>query len=475
MVSHAGLGSSFNVVKMVNHRKLKSFLSKSLVFLSVIAIYIQIANNGHTRILNPLFDQLRQNVIDELIIEKQQNNELSPSVDILLKMMKNFQSVDNYSYGQTITNDYAEIERCQRFGLEFNPERKTRRRIFFGSLVADESWHSIVAHAVEAHGLYHSVSLVESNTTISTGNVQPRQRNFTPNSLNLRVLQSGIFGPRTKVTVDFYVDRPEVRTNLIWNGVELMQRELITDRWKANGMTADDIGIIGDVDETFSRDFLLAAQTCDIPEFRPNFDCHNPKISAKTLIFEASPECYWKNREWFHPDMMSGQCIDKIGDETLHKPAQREWNGIGNRMAGYGDRNINYENMPDVTMYPLWKPEEFRMFHEGDVDYSNSQGINGFHFHNFFSSMETMRHKYKTYGHPLGDDADKALFKIHPDTKLFARCVTGMMVDPNENGVSFDSIEGPTPVLYRISKEYRKARHDELSEMVKKDISVHGT
>ena len=460
---------------MVNYRKLNSFLSKSLVCLSLIAIYTQILNGGHKRILNPLLDQVRQSAIDELIAEQQQNNELAPSTDILFKIMKNYDSVDDYAYGQTITDDYAEIERCQRFGLEFNPERKTRRRIFLGSLIADDSWHSILAHAIEAHGLYHSVAFVESNITSSTGNEQPRTRNYPPNSLNLRVLQTGIFGPRTKVSVDFYVDRPEVRTHHIWNGVELMQRELITDRWKANGMTADDIGIIGDLDETFSRDFLLAAQTCDIPEFRPNYDCRNPKISAKTLIFEASPECYWKNRLWFHPDMMSGQCIDKIGDESIHKPPLREWDGIGNRKSGYGDRNINYENMPDVTMYPLWKPEEFRMFHEGDIDYSGTQGVNGFHFHNFFNSLETLRHKYKTYSHPLGDQASQALFKIHADTKLFARCVTGIMVDPNEDGVNFDSIEGPTPVLYKISEEYRKARHDELSEMVKKDIAVHGT
>ena len=49
------------------------------------------------------------------------------------------------------------------------------------------------------------------------------------------------------------------------------------------GMTTDDIGIIGDTDEIFTRDFLLAASSCDIPQFRPGKDCKHPKLTGSTL------------------------------------------------------------------------------------------------------------------------------------------------------------------------------------------------
>jgi len=39
-------------------------------------------------------------------------------------------------------------------------------------------------------------------------------------------------------------------------------------------MKVDDIEIIGDSDEFFTRDFLLAAQTCDVPQFRPGQTCN---------------------------------------------------------------------------------------------------------------------------------------------------------------------------------------------------------
>ena len=94
------------------------------------------------------------------------------------------------------------------------------------------------------------MDLIESNTTTSVDNSQSRKLRFTPNSTALRVLQSRIFGPQTKVTVDLYVDHPEKR-NVSTMLEEDMQREIIIHRWKKNGMMVDDIGIIGDIDEFF--------------------------------------------------------------------------------------------------------------------------------------------------------------------------------------------------------------------------------
>ena len=59
-----------------------------------------------------------------------------------------------------------EGERCKRYGYEYKG-RKTRRRIYYGGLIADDSWHAVLTHAIEAHGLYHTVSFVESNATTS--------------------------------------------------------------------------------------------------------------------------------------------------------------------------------------------------------------------------------------------------------------------------------------------------------------------
>ncbi len=121
--------------------------------------------------------------------------------------------------------------------------------------------------------------------------------------------ESGIFGPSTKVDVDIYIYHPEDdrKEHLIYDGVEEMIRTRISHMWKQNGMRENDIGIISDLDKMFSRDFLLAAaQSCDIPEFRPNQDCHMPKLLGRTLVFESSPECI-SDEQWFHPpDMILG-------------------------------------------------------------------------------------------------------------------------------------------------------------------------
>ncbi len=153
-------------------------------------------------------------------------------------------------------------------GLDLNLELLGRGEgFFFGSSIADDSWHTIGAHAGEVYGLYHTVAFIESNTTTV---MTKRETNFDEGSLNLRVLQSGIFGPKTKVAVDFYVNiiGPEQGTNDMVNlQRENLQRGHILKRWKENGMGPDDIGIVSDIDEMFTCDFLLALQTCDVPQF----------------------------------------------------------------------------------------------------------------------------------------------------------------------------------------------------------------
>ena len=101
--------------------------------------------------------------------------------------------------------------------------------------------------------------------------------------------------------MDYYVTNRQPGGDEILH--EMLQREAILQRWKHNGMTPDDVGILSDTDETFTRDFLLALQTCDVPEFRPERNCKAPKVVGRTLILEATPDCVVTaaERVWYHP------------------------------------------------------------------------------------------------------------------------------------------------------------------------------
>ena len=67
-------------------------------------------------------------------------------------------------------------------------------------------------------------------------------------------------------------------------------------------MRDDDIAIMRNADEIFTRDFLRAMQICDIAEFRPDQNCKAPKVIANTVVFESSPNCPTKDRRWHHPE-----------------------------------------------------------------------------------------------------------------------------------------------------------------------------
>jgi hypothetical protein len=364
--------------------------------------------------------QLSKNpAIDEMIVKN--GNDMPTSIRILFDILLNHEtSIDDLI--DTLEKEKEEKERCLRYGFNFNATAigRRRRRIFFGSLIADDSWHAIGIHAVEAHGLYHTVALIESNTTQM---MTRRETRFVDGdnpdeakTLNRKLLQSNIFGPKTNVTVDYFIgDGEDVKKHAsILKGTlwEHMQRKAILKIWKENGMTEQDIGIVSDIDEMFTRDFLLAAQTCDIEQFRPGQDCKSPKIIASTVSFECSPNCV-KERRWYHPDMIIGECIETIGDsEALHTiPAKREFKDTGCRRGGHGKSLHDYDKSPlnetHWSMYPLWSPADFRCVEGGSQVVEISGSHTGFHFHNFFDSTVVLRNKYKTYGHAK-KNADKA-------------------------------------------------------------------
>lgn len=51
------------------------------------------------------------------------------------------------------------------------------------------------------------------------------------------------------------------------------KESLLSSYGKDNGMQINDIGVMSDINEFFTRDFLIAAQTCDVPECHPGQSC----------------------------------------------------------------------------------------------------------------------------------------------------------------------------------------------------------
>jgi hypothetical protein len=166
-----------------------------------------------------------------------------------------------------VINVTEEAERCHRYDYGYDRNRTIRRRIFMGGPISDDTWHPLEAVAAENYGIFHVVAFVESN---ETQNKDARKLRYTQGSEKLRRLQGGMIGPDTSVHVNFYLDGLGGPND--WHS-EHLQREVVLQRWKKSGMKPDDIGLLADVDETFTRDFLRAAQICDIPVFRKGQDC----------------------------------------------------------------------------------------------------------------------------------------------------------------------------------------------------------
>lgn len=73
-----------------------------------------------------------------------------------------------------------------------------------------------------------------------------------------------MYGPNTKVSVDYYSSHMRGGHDLLR---DFVQREGNNLRWKMNGMRVDDVAIVGDTDETFTRLVLLVSfGTCSCLE-----------------------------------------------------------------------------------------------------------------------------------------------------------------------------------------------------------------
>lgn len=92
-------------------------------------------------------------------------------------------------------------------------------------------------------------------------------------------------------------------------------------------MMGDDVGLLVDADEIFTRDFFRVVQVCDFDalDYASHRCSHKlVKLVAVTHTFESSPECITKDRREFHPEMLVGACIAGIGNADVHPNPPRE-------------------------------------------------------------------------------------------------------------------------------------------------------
>jgi hypothetical protein len=367
--------------------------------------------------------------------EKENENEKNIPKFIIDPIYKNEQNRIDYN----ITNE----ERCKQFGVDVlsdellllntnnnnNNNNNNKRRIFFGSMLANENIDVILAHAIEVYNMYDIISLVESNTTHFN---TPRKMNYYPNNsknnININasyILNNELFGfkNKTNVYIDYWLKN---ESELLYMQREVEQRNTIWERWIKQGMKSNDIGIMADLDEIISRDFLNSLLVCDYPKLRydPNnpirSDCQTPKMVLSSIQFEGSPKCI-KQYEWFHPDLILGDCILGVGDNSGRVTPKRSVNkqahgkkhlnnniNKGNRIDEWGTRD--YNNYPkdviDNKRFPLWDGRDIREVN-GNSDglinyvhpYSDGHTTTGaygtaYHLHNWFNDLEVLRHKY---------------------------------------------------------------------------------
>ncbi len=174
---------------------------------------------------------------------------------------------------------------------------------------------------------------------------------------------------------------------------------------------------------------------------------------------------------------MLGECVDQIGDTKLHPPTKRNnWGSHGTRKNGYGHHEdySKYEADPKsiAGQYPLWLPSEIRIEIGGGSPASKKdewKSPSAYHFHNFFMSVEEIRHKYLTYGHPDKKALTKPLRDLHADGDLLlaVTCAEGNHTEKAE--ISFESIPGTSKPIYYLEEEARRKRHSLWQDIVRKD------
>lgn len=403
----------------------------------------------------------------------------NPSIPDATGVKRGLRSRKNDSFFREIQKSIDSISpstRCPRYRTVPLSNNKTEgRRIFYGSLIAEESWELLRILAAESYGIYHAMVLVESNRT----------QNFTPrpfrrtNPRNEEAIRT-LFGVADRVMIRPYVNEDPKIVSLVR---EHDQRKEILLGWKELGMRPDDIGLLADMDESFTRDFLRAAQECDIPvlDYNQHF-CHHSKVKiiGQARVFEASPECVHDARRWLYPGMVVGQCLEHISDPSIreHPKAPRQGPTSFRRQQGWGARDCNdWKNEKTVKdfMYPLFNAADYRKVCAGSAYPAKEEDFDlytAFHFHNFFPSYNDTRHKHLTYGHSDKRAGWKPLNQLGFDNILLENCVKNVTDD---SSLKWRRVVGGIvntkswwPVYFH-DPVYREERHTHVQRMIAAD------
>jgi hypothetical protein len=376
-------------------------------------------------------------------------------------------------------------EKCRRYGLE--PYDGPPRRIFFGALVADENWEVFRVHAIEAYDVYHVAVFIEANSTLTA---TPRKLRFKDSEERDLLVSSGMFGRNTQIYLDHWLeDWPELQRM----DREAEQRNAIIKVWREAGMKPEDVAVVADIVEVFSRDFLRAVQTCDFPELRPGQSCQMAKICPSTISFIGSPYCI-KRKEWFHPDIISGQCVEGIGDPTERIiPLRNFKRRYGERDESFGRNNLNVypEEVHKSGRYPLFNGNDIRGIHgdrgrpynfihmpgHGDTA---AYGV-AYHFHYWFTDSKHLRNMHLTFPH--GADRTitmKSLSEAGGDLDIFVCCTRGIDNKANPSDWSQPyyeqrwNIEGPRPIFF-LNKTYTDERYKLMQKVLSEDEAEFGS
>jgi len=110
-------------------------------------------------------------------------------------------------------------------------------------------------------------------------------------------------------------------------------------------------------------------------------------------------------------------------------------------------------------------------------------GHTAYHFHNFFDTIQKLRFKYKTYGHPVNNALTRPLGEFHEDVDLAVRCImnrtTESLLWPAKTNVHWikgglHAVDGGRiPRLFQINNDdaesYYQEHHQELFKMIQSD------
>ena len=385
---------------------------------------------------------------------------------------------------QEQTDSMPLAARCRQYGfLKKDPSitnssiTAASRRMFYGSLIADEPWELLEIVTTETYGLFSAVVLVESNRT----------QHFSPRPLQ-RVGQEEtlkeMFGTSQLQLRNYVNEDPRILD--LWREHE--QRQEILKGWKEMGMGPSDVGYLADTDETFSRDFLRAIQQCpDIEFFDHKIHHCNPfqaRIVGAAQVFEASPDCVTRKRVWHHPDLIAGACIEGIGDESVNPIAPRDFfvraEGYGGHEGRPSCSEEGLRNIKDNRSFPLYNAADFRNMCGGKMIRNKATDLSeytSFHFHNFFANFNQTRFKYKTYGHPQAGAYTRKLEDIHEDLELVVRCAHNLSTKRNGTKIRERVNEGligtpkPWPIYFH-DEDYRKRKAKSLRDEVIADEAV---